>query len=230
MYIYIYKEINLYYFYTNNINWTMEYNDSLETGEDKDIHLQEQLAETKKSINIVGVSNRYQIKKLTNKDDMNKIKLRKESQKWQLPQEVYERKYQLELLHKIHIADNQHDESSDNHDIKLMKRQIEKKINNYKQQDINKNIYDSNNIITLKETIIQLDESDLLCYYCNKEMFILYEIVRESFQWTLDRIDNSLGHNKNNVIIACLQCNLKRRKQSKDAFLFTKQLQIVKKT
>ena len=211
----------------------MEYNDSLETGEDKDIldiHLQEQLAETKKSINIVGVSNRYQIKKLTNKDDMNKIKLRKESQKWQLPQEVYERKYQLELLHKIHIADNQHDESSDNHDIKLMKRQIEKKINNYKQQDINKNIYDSNNIITLKETIIKLDESDLLCYYCNKEMFILYEIVRESFQWTLDRIDNSLGHNKNNVIIACLQCNLKRRKQSKDAFLFTKQLQIVKKT
>ena len=211
----------------------MEYNDSLETGEDKDIldiHLQEPLTETNKSINIVGVSNRYQIKKLTNKDDMNKIKLRKESQKWQLPQEVYERKYQLELLHKINIADKQHhDESSDNHDIKLMKRQIEKKINNYKQQDINKNIYDSNNIITLKETIIKLDDSDLLCYYCNKEMFILYEIVRESFQWTLDRIDNSLGHNKNNVIIACLQCNLKRRKQSKDAFLFTKQLQIVKK-
>jgi hypothetical protein len=211
----------------------MEYNNSLETGEDKnvlDIHLQEPLAETKKSINIVGVGNRYQIKKLTNKDDMNKIKLRKASQKWQLPQEVYERKYQLELLHKIHIADNQQDDSSDNHDIKLMKRQIEKKINNYKQQDINKKIYDSNNIITLKETIIKLDESDLLCYYCNKEMFILYEIVRESFQWTLDRIDNSLGHNKNNVIIACLQCNLKRRKQSKDAFLFTKQLQIVKKS
>jgi hypothetical protein len=197
--------------------------------EDKDI-LDTSLEETKKSINIVGVSNRYQIKKLTNKDDKNKIKFRKESQKWQFPQEVYERKYQFELLHKIYIADNLHDDSCDNHDIKLMKRQIEKKINNYKQQDINKNMYDSNNIITLEETISKLKESHLLCYYCNKEMFILYEIVRESFQWTLDRIDNSFGHNKNNVIIACLQCNLKRRKQSKDAFLFTKQLQIVKKS
>jgi len=209
----------------------MEDNNNEYTGDELDVSLQEPLlAETKKSINIVGVGNRYQIKKLTNKDDINKIKLRKESQKWQLPKKVYERKYQLELLHDMYISQKQHDDCYNSDNIKLMKRQIEKKINNYKQQDINKNIYDSNNIITLEETMLKLQESDLLCYYCNKEMFILYEIVRESLQWTLDRIDNSLGHNKNNVIIACLHCNLKRRKQSKDAFLFTKQLQIVKKS
>jgi hypothetical protein len=207
----------------------MEDNNNEYTEDQFDTSLQKPLAETKKSINIVGVGNRYQIKKLTNKDDINKIKLRKESQKWQLPKEVYERKHQLELLHKIHITQKDNDDCN-NHDIKLMKRQIDKKLNNYKQQDINKHIYDSNNIITLEETVVKLQESDLLCHYCNKEMFILYESVRESFQWTLDRIDNSLGHNKNNVIIACLQCNLKRRKQSKDAFLFTKQLQIVKKS
>lgn len=160
---------------------------------------------------------------MTNRDDINKIKLRKESRKWQLPQEVYDRKYQLELLDNIHT-------SQDKYNIKLMKQQIEKKLNNYKQQDITKDIYDSNNIITLEETVSKLQESHLLCYYCNKEMFIIYEIVRESLQWTLDRIDNSLGHNKDNVIISCLHCNLKRRKQSKDAFLFTKQLQIVKKS
>jgi len=198
----------------------MEENDNQENGVDI---LQESSIETKKSINIVGVGNRYQIKKLTNKDDVNKIKLRKESQKWQLPQEVYERNYQLELLDKILFLD-------DDDNIKLIKRQIEKKINNYKQQDIHKDIYDSNNMITLEETIVKLQESNLLCYYCKKEMLILYEIVRESLQWTLDRIDNSLGHNKDNVLISCLHCNLKRRKQSKDAFLFTKQLQIVKKS
>ena len=197
----------------------MEENDSQENSVDI---LQESSIETKKSINIVGVGNRYQIKKLTNKDDINKIKLRKESQKWKLTGEVYERKYQLELLYKIHIL-------QDDHYIKLMKQQIEKKINNYKQQDINKKIYDSTNIINFEETLQKLIESNLLCYYCKKEMFILYEIVRESLQWTLDRIDNSLGHNKNNVLISCLHCNLKRRKQGKDAFLFTKQLQIVKK-
>jgi len=195
----------------------MEENDNQGNGD------QEPILETKKSINIVGVGNRYQIKKLTNKDDINKIKLRKETQKWKVIGDVYDRNCQLELLNKIHCLE-------DVHNIKLMKRQIDKKLNNYKQQDIHKNIYDSNNIITLEETIVKLQESNLLCYYCKKEILVLYEIVREGLQWTLDRIDNSLGHNKNNVLISCLHCNLKRRKQNRDAFLFTKQLQIVKKS
>jgi len=208
----------------------MEENDSKynvdqenENQEDHADILQESSIETKKCINIVGVGNRYQIKKLTNKDDINKIKLRKETQKWKVIGDVYDRNSQLELLNKIHFF-------QDDDNIKLMKRQIEKKINNYKQQDMHKEIYDSNNIITLEETIVKLQESNLFCYYCKKEILVLYEIVRESLQWTLDRIDNSLGHNKNNVLISCLHCNLKRRKQDRDAFLFTKQLQIVKKS
>jgi len=200
----------------------MEENDSKDNG-DQENENQESSIETKKCINIVGVGNRYQIKKLTNKDDINKIKLRKETQKWKVIGDVYDRNSQLELLNKIHFF-------QDDYNIKLMKRQIEKKINNYKQQDMHKEIYDSNNIITLEETIVKLQESNLLCYYCKKEILVLYEIVRESLQWTLDRIDNSLGHNKNNVLISCLHCNLKRRKQDRDAFLFTKQLQIVKKS
>jgi hypothetical protein len=194
------------------------------------------LENTKKNINIVGVGNRYQIKKLTNKYDMNKIKLRKESQKWKLPEEVYERKFQLELLCKLNNAETieetiEENTTTKNEEIyKLIKQQLERKLTNYKQQDINKKIYDSTNIINFDETLQKLIESNLLCYYCNKEILVLYEIVRENYQWTLDRIDNSLGHNKNNVLISCLQCNLKRRKQGKDAFLFTKQLQIVKKS
>lgn len=191
------------------------------------------LENTKKSINIVGVSNRYQIKKLTNKDDINKLKLRKEPQKWKLSEEVYERKFQLALLYSSNNGESVEHASIQEKNkgiYKLMKQQLERKISNYKQQDINKNMYDSTNIINLKETLTKLIESNLLCYYCNKEMLVLYEIVRENYQWTLDRIDNSLGHNKNNVLISCLQCNLKRRKQGKDAFLFTKQLQIVKKS
>ena len=208
--------------------------------------------DSKKTINISGTNNRYQIKKLTLKEDMNKIKIRKESQKWNLSENVYNRKYQYKILNKINIstthtkAININENESENtttpinneilqlddnfNDLhKLIIRQVERKLNNYKQQDILKKVYNPNNIITLEETIIKLKESQLLCYYCKKEMLILYEIVRENLQWTLDRIDNYLGHTNDNVIISCLNCNLKRRKQSKDAFLFTKQLQIVKK-
>jgi hypothetical protein len=53
--------------------------------------------------------------------------------------------------------------------------------------------------------------------------------VRELNQWTVDRIDNSLGHNKDNFVVACLNCNIKRRKTNTDKFLFTQQLRLVKK-
>ena len=57
---------------------------------------------------------------------------------------------------------------------------------------------------------------------------ILYKRVREDYQWTLDRIDNNIGHTCDNTIIACLKCNLQRRRINKGAFLFTKQLKIIK--
>ena len=59
-------------------------------------------------------------------------------------------------------------------------------------------------------------------------MCILYEVSRELKQWTLDRIDNDKGHNNDNYHLACLDCNLKRRRQTDVKFLFTKQLKIVK--
>lgn len=66
------------------------------------------------------------------------------------------------------------------------------------------------------------------CHYCREKTFLLYDLVREMNQWTLDRINNDVGHNIENVLISCLECNLKRRRTGKDDFLFTKQLNIVK--
>ena len=71
-------------------------------------------------------------------------------------------------------------------------------------------------------------ECQLKCYYCQIELNVLYDISREMKQWTVDRINNDLGHNKDNFYIACLECNLKRRRRSDDKFLFTKQLKIIK--
>jgi hypothetical protein len=111
---------------------------------------------------------------------------------------------------------------------KMIINQLESKLQNYKQQDVLKKRYDENKFIQLKEVISYLYNCQLQCYYCKESLLILYDIVRATKQWTLDRIDNDLGHNSDNVIISCLDCNLKRRKRGKDAFLFTKQLNIVK--
>ena len=111
---------------------------------------------------------------------------------------------------------------------KEMEREIKKKINSYKQQDISKSLFNSDFLISLNEAIEKLVISKLKCYYCKHEVSILYNDIRDPFQWTLDRIDNNQGHFTNNVVICCLECNLKRRRINSDAFLFTKQLKIIK--
>ena len=57
---------------------------------------------------------------------------------------------------------------------------------------------------------------------------VLYKNVREPLQWTLERIDNDYGHNHDNVTIACLECNLRRRTMYHERYVFTKQLVIKK--
>jgi hypothetical protein len=76
--------------------------------------------------------------------------------------------------------------------------------------------------------IDKMIKAELKCYYCNCEMSILYDISREMNQWSVDRIDNDKGHNINNFHLACLDCNLKRRRRTDEKFLFTKQLNIIK--
>ena len=111
---------------------------------------------------------------------------------------------------------------------KLLRREIEKKISGYKAQDIDKQFYDAELLISLSDTIEKLVESKLKCHYCNCEVLLLYKNVRDPFQWSLDRIDNSKCHSRENTIIACLKCNLQRRTQNMNKFLFTKQLKITK--
>jgi hypothetical protein len=108
-------------------------------------------------------------------------------------------------------------------------REIENKIKSYKNQDIKKNIFNDNLIITYKEVIDKLFSSALKCFYCCENIKIIYRISRDNKQWTLDRINNDLCHSNSNTIICCLQCNIKRKLIDKDKFEFTKKLKIIKK-
>uniref|UniRef100_A0A6C0HX73 Uncharacterized protein n=1 Tax=viral metagenome TaxID=1070528 RepID=A0A6C0HX73_9ZZZZ len=167
-----------------------------------------------KKINIIGTNNRYQVKKLLKLPPVIKKKKNVE----QLPDNYYLIENQLDILERLTELEL----------YATIKSLIDKKISSYKQQDIEKDKYDVDKFVTFDNVIGKMNESGLNCYYCSCKMFLLYEIVREMKQWTLDRVDNDLGHNNDNVIISCLECNLKRRRTNKDSFLFTKNLTIVK--
>jgi hypothetical protein len=180
-----------------------------------------------KKINIIGTGTRYQMKKVI-KNSEGDIKSRKEIEKMELPLYAFEWEQQCNIINEIYSNLNNDELITTTNVIKIIKNQISHKLSNYKQQDTIKKVLDKNNIINFEETIEKLKKSNLKCHYCNENVYLLYKFVREMKQWSLDRIDNSIGHSCDNVVISCLECNLNRRNKNSDSFLFTKQLKISK--
>ena len=112
----------------------------------------------------------------------------------------------------------------------IVLQQLNGKINGYKSQDIEKGLLDLEKFVDMDSVIKLLVDSKNICYYCQQSVQVLYEFVREPRQWTLDRLDNAHGHNKDNVVISCLQCNLRRKTMHPERYVFTKQLIISKAT
>lgn len=134
-------------------------------------------------------------------------------------------KSQYELLCSIHY--NLESVAADEN-TQLLIRELNAKMNGYKQQDIKKNMFDEKAFITIEQIRAKLIDETMTCTFCNKQVKLLYDIVRDEMQWTLDRIDNDIGHSNENTKIACLKCNLKRRTTNYDKFHWTKNLTISK--
>jgi hypothetical protein len=179
--------------------------------------------EPNRKILISGTNNRYLIKRanrvknevkkreIINKNNIHDFFLKYETQ-LQLIKEIY---------NKINLEENCHEKT-------ILKQEIERKINSYKQQDLLKKKYNETLFINIDNVMKTLIDTEMQCFYCNCKVFILYEIVREMTQWSVDRINNDEGHNINNFVIACLSCNIKRRTTNSNKFLFTKQLNLIK--
>tara|TARA_B110000444_G_scaffold221749_1_gene223284 strand:- start:103 stop:648 length:546 start_codon:yes stop_codon:yes gene_type:complete len=133
-------------------------------------------------------------------------------------QNINNHDYQVELINKLFL-------DIDYPERKFVINELKSKISSYKQQDIKKTLHEQTNIITLDEVIEKIFNSKLKCYYCNNNMFILFDKVRDTNQWSLDRLNNYDEHSYDNTIISCLKCNLERRRQNSEKFKFTKQLQ-----
>ena len=151
--------------------------------------------------------------------------IRKETNKWHFDNKYLEFDKQWECLSAINkkLYPEELQEVC-----REMKRQIQNKVSSYKMQDIQKSKYDEDKFVDFNFVISLLVNKELNCFYCRERVYLFYNFVRENKQWTLERIDNNFGHNKDNVEIACLNCNIRRRTMYYERFVFTKQLRLVK--
>ena len=170
-----------------------------------------------KKIQIVGKRNIDGIKN-TKKETKRKMVLDIKNKE---TKEVLNTKSQVELLNKLYLE-------QDYSGIKFMKKEIERKLLSYKNQDIKKSKFNKEKLITYEECLEKLVVSKLKCYYCKKNCLVYYENKLEQQQWTLDRINNDIGHEKDNVVVCCYKCNIKRGRMNDEKFKFTKQLRVVK--
>ena len=152
--------------------------------------------------------------------------IRKEVDKWRFDEKFLELDKQWECLTAIKQGDELPDFPKEV--CREMRRQIQNKVSSYKMQDIQKQKYDDDKFVDLNFVIGLLYEKEMKCFYCRESVYLFYNFVRENKQWTLERIDNSMGHNTDNVEIACLLCNLRRRTMYHERYVFTKQMNIVK--
>ena len=175
-----------------------------------------------KSISITGKRNTDKIKSLDNPDmicERNSVK------KWTKELIIFYEKHeeQVCVVNKLYMDDKQFE----NREIFI--KEIEKKINGYKHQDVEKELYDKELFIDMECVLSELTGCRLKCYYCEKKCYIIYNEVLSKTQWTVDRIDNNCGHNKGNIVIACLECNLRRGTMDSNRFKLGKQLKFIKK-
>jgi hypothetical protein len=151
-----------------------------------------------KQIEFKGTNNKYAMKKLLHQDNIVKKK-RKDN-------------FEISYLKKDQIQ-------------YVLNGCIEQKISNYKQQDKLKKMVSDIDSETIQQRLLNCD---LKCFYCHEDVYVLYDFRREMTQWTLDRIDNALGHTNENTVVSCLKCNLKKRSRDHEKFRFATNLVITK--
>ena len=135
---------------------------------------------------------------------------------------------QLNWLKVLIDPTNDKNQENNAEKIKILRDQITKKIAGYKAQDEKKKRFDAEQFISLASIYELLEKCALQCIYCKTAVNVWYEWARDPTQWTLERIDNKLGHVLGNLEICCLSCNLRRRTMHHERYAFTKQMHLVK--
>ncbi len=176
-----------------------------------------------KAISISGKHNKYQMKKV-----ISTVERKNVSRKLEVEAQFYTHRIQVDLIRCMSRPEEdmplQYVEA-----VPVFVRHIKEKLSGYLAQDRVQDRLDVGEHIAYTDAVQKIADCGQTCYYCCEDVLLLYTIARESTQWTLDRIDNAVRHSTDNVVVACLACNLAKGTRGKDAYRATKQMVLHKR-
>ena len=77
------------------------------------------------------------------------------------------------------------------------------KVQHYRRYDMSRGILDEKNLVTPLWIYGELKRLQWMCVECSVPL----TSAKGKYQWSVDRLDNDLGHTKQNCRITCLHCN-----------------------
>lgn len=156
-------------------------------------------------------------------------KIASQNDNWVTTAETYStQESQMNLLHELQFHIKETSSDNTNIGVTILLSHLKIKQSGYRSQDTLKRLYDPERFVQIGDIVDLLIDSGLSCFYCKKWATLFYENVRHPMQWSLERISNEEGHNNGNIVIACLDCNMRRRIMYQERYIATKQLRINK--
>lgn len=93
------------------------------------------------------------------------------------------------------------------------------KLNSYKSYDQSRGFYDEVNFIDFEEVFLQICKQEGKCKYCNITLKFLNFQPYQQNQFSIDRIDSTQPHVKNNIHISCLKCNIRKGNKTRKEYI-----------
>lgn len=104
---------------------------------------------------------------------------------------------------------------------KAVKNEIRGKLSVYRSGDLKRwgnGCLTPENILTWEDIAMMMVGKRCKCFYCHSPYIVRYKNIHDPLQWSVDRIDNTKPHIKDNIVISCLRCNLRRRQREHREF------------
>lgn len=83
----------------------------------------------------------------------------------------------------------------------------------YQEQD-KKRGWNPGDVLSEREIAERMLIQKMKCWHCRAGVHVLYRDRYDPLQWSVDRLDNNKGHTRDNVVISCMRCNLRRGSRS----------------